>query len=299
MPAVSRKDYYTILQVSPEADPGELKKAYRRLAVLWHPDRNPGSQMAEERFKAVAEAYAVLSDPLKRKRYDEVGHETFAGEFQEKDIFRGFELSDLFKEFGLPDSGDTLERLLDLDPAEERDAGRAQDFFGGFGQGKGERRSGLRKKAADMRTRLFVSLKEAVYGARRLTAFNTPAGAVKATVDIPPGTEDGAIIPLKGKVPGGKNEEGGDLILTVKILPDKNFSRQGSDILTKLSLSARDLKEGANPVLGTLDGKTIRISVPPGTLPGARLKVAGRGVPRGASRGSLIVRVTLKDPPSA
>ncbi|MDR2404767.1 MAG: DnaJ domain-containing protein, partial [Deltaproteobacteria bacterium] len=102
MAAITRKDYYSILQVPPESDAVELKKAYHRLAVLWHPDRNPGSQMAEERFKSIAEAYAVLSDPKKRKRYDEVGHEIFAGEFTEKDIFQGFEINDLFKEFGLP-----------------------------------------------------------------------------------------------------------------------------------------------------------------------------------------------------
>jgi curved DNA-binding protein len=296
MAAITRKDYYSTLQVPPEASPLDLKKAYHRLAVLWHPDRNPGSQMAEERFKAVAEAYAVLSDPKKRKRYDEVGHEIFSGEFTEKDIFQGFQVSDLFKEFGLPTNEDTLDRLLDLDKEEGGGAGRAQDFFGGFGQGKGERRPFGRKKAGDLSMPLYVSLREAVYGGERMAAFNTLKGVVKARVSIPPGTESESVILLRSLVPGARGEEKGDLSVTVKVLPNQDFQRRGQDLLTRLPLSPQELKDGASPVISTLDGKSLRISVAPGTSPGSRLKVAGHGVPsaKGAA-GSLIVSVELKD----
>jgi curved DNA-binding protein len=295
MAAISRKDYYSLLQVQPEADFTELKKAYHRLAVLWHPDRNPGSQMAEDRFKAIAEAYAVLSDPKKRKRYDEVGHEIFSGEFTEKDIFQGFEINDLFKEFGLPTNDDTLERLLDLDKVDDRDTGRVQDFFGGFGQGKGERRSFGKKKAGDLKMQIFISLKVAIYGGEHLAAFNTVNGAMKTKVKIPKGTEDGTQITVPNKVPGAKNEESGDLVITIKILPNPNFARRGANIYTKLSLSAKELKNGAHPIVNTLDGKDIRINVAPGTKPGTKLKVTGLGVPQRTGKGNLIISLCLKD----
>jgi DnaJ-class molecular chaperone len=277
--------------VSPDADLETLKKAYRLLAVRWHPDRNPGSQMAEDRFKSVAEAYAVLSDPKKRSRYDELGHEGFGGEFGPKDIFEGFDPSDLFKEFGLPDDRETLSKLLDLSGGDEHDPARLLDFFSGFGQKQGpRRRPPLAGK--DLSLPLAVSLREAVFGAFKAAAFNSARGVVKAMVRIPPGTRDGDVVTVPGSVPSPKGPPG-DLKVLVNVTPDTDFTVRGQDILTTIRLSGAELASGCAPTVPTLDGKTLRLAVPAGTLPGARLKAAGHGVPGRAGKGSLIVTIQL------
>jgi DnaJ-class molecular chaperone len=275
--------------VGPDADQETLKKAYRLLAVRWHPDRNPGSQMAEERFKAVAEAYAVLSDPKKRRRYDELGHEGFGGEFGTKDIFEGFDPSDLFKEFGLADDGETLDRLLDLDGGDTADPARLTDFFSGFGQ-----KPGARKRPAvggrDLSMPLSLSLREAVFGTLKPAAFNTAGGVVKVNVRVPPGTRSGDVLTVPGKVPAPRGVPG-DLKVSVSVVPEPGFRLMGRDILTVLKLGRGDLARGCSPQVATLDGKTLRITVPPGTAPGARLKAAGHGAPSKTGRGALIVTI--------
>jgi DnaJ-class molecular chaperone len=266
-----------------------LKKAYRLLAVRWHPDRNPGSQMAEERFKAIAEAYAVLSDPKKRRRYDELGHEGFGGEFGDKDIFEGFDPSDLFREFGLADDRETLDRLLDLTGGDSHDPARLTDFFSGFGQKPGARRRPT-VAGRDLALTLSATLREAVFGTFKPAAFNTSRGVVKAMVRIPQGTRDGDVLTVPGKVPapGGT---AGDLKVMVSIVPEPGFSVRGNDILTVLRLRRSELASGCRPTVSTLDGKSLKLSVPPGTAPGARLKASGHGVPSKTGRGALIVTI--------
>jgi DnaJ-class molecular chaperone len=275
--------------VSPDADQESLKKAYRLLAIRWHPDRNPGSQMAEERFKSVAEAYAVLSDPKKRRRYDELGHDGFGGEFGEKDLFEGFDPSDLFKEFGLADDRETLDRLLDLEGGDPHDPARLTDFFAGFGQ-----KPGARPRPAvggrDLSMPLSLSLREAVFGTLKPCAFNTARGVTKLSVRVPPGTRTGDVITVPGKVPAPKGPAG-DLKVKVSVTPEPGFRLAGRDILTVLRLRRSELASGCRPSVATLDGKTLRLTVPPGTAPGVRLKAAGHGAPSGTGRGALIVTI--------
>lgn len=278
--------------MSPDADRETLKKAYRLLAVRWHPDRNPGSRVAEERFKAVAEAYAVLSDPKKRSRYDELGPEGFGGEYGTKDIFEGFAPSDLFKEFGLPDERETLDRLLDLSGGDDGDPARLTDFFSGFGQKRDPRRRPP-IQGRDLSLPLSVSLRDAVFGAFRPAAFNSARGVVKAMVRVPAGTKSGDVLTVSGQVPAARGAAG-DLKVLVSVTPDPDFTLSGSDILTVMRLGRDELASGCRPAVRTLEGKTLRLTVPPGTAPGTRLKAAGHGAPGKAGRGALII--TLESP---
>jgi DnaJ-class molecular chaperone len=247
--------------------------------------------VAEERFKAVAEAYAVLSDPKKRMRYDELGPEGFGGEFGPKDIFEGFDPTYLFKEFGLPDDRETLARLLDLTGGDEHDPARLTDFFSGFGQKQGPKKRPP-VTGPDVSFPLSVSLREAVFGAFKPAAFNSPAGVVKTTVRIPPGTKNGDTVTVPGRAPSPKGTPG-DLKILVTVNPDPDFTLKGADILTVIRLTRAELASGARPSVRTLDGKTLKLAVPPGTAPGARLKAAGHGCPGKTGRGALIVAIEL------
>lgn len=288
MPA--SKDYYRLLQVSPDASPAALKKAYRQLAVLWHPDRNPDSSVAEERFKAIAEAYAVLSDPAKRKRYDQLGPEAFFGEFSASDIFQGFDLSDLFKEFGLPSVKDSLFAIVDDEgQALAAKSGRYQDFFSEFGQKPASRTR--MEKTPTLGVQLAVSLKEAVFGAIKTCAFNAGQEVARVAVTVPPGSQNGQVLTIQKKV-HGQGRDPGDLMVTLNVLPDPAFKRLGADLLTNLPLTRLELASGCRPMVPTLDGASLRLTIPPGTPLGKRLKAAGHGVPKpDGKRGDLLISV--------
>jgi DnaJ-class molecular chaperone len=281
-------DYYQILGVSSTASALELKKAYRQLAIAWHPDRNPGSPLAEERFKAISEAYAVLSDPLKRKRFDQLGPEKFSSEFSSKDIFHGFEVADLFKEFGLPKAEEELKRILGQKPRPARDPSVWQDFFSGFGQ-----KPGPRIRSAPLAVDLAITLKEAVFGAEKTLAVKTPAGSVETLVTIPQGASHGQKLTLKGQgppmVPGQKPR---DLAVTLSVRPEKDFTRRGLDILTNLTLPQKDLDQGRRALVKTLDGKSLMVTIQPGSKPNSLLRIPGHGTPN--STGALLIRLKPK-----
>jgi DnaJ-class molecular chaperone len=185
---MAQVDYYTILGVGREAGPEELKQAYRRLAIHWHPDRNH-ARGAEERFKAIAEAYAVLSNPAKRRQYDLLGLTGFKSEYSQKEIFQGFEPGDFFEFFGLPGGRDTLARIFDETPPPSAPSGPEVaapplgEFFEGFGQKNATRDT----RSPDILIPLAVSFQEAALGAEKFVAYNTDTGPVKIPVTIPAG----------------------------------------------------------------------------------------------------------------
>ncbi|MDR3204873.1 MAG: DnaJ domain-containing protein [Deltaproteobacteria bacterium] len=282
-------DYYRLLQVEPEADEITLKKAYRRLAVIWHPDRNPGSSVAEERFKAIAEAYAVLSDPKKRKRYDNLGPEAFSEEFSTADIFQGFDLSDLFQEFGLAPIKETLFKTLELEPSGAESTRPYQDFFAKFGQ-KSEPKKKRSAPSSALEIVLAVSLKEAVFGAIKTVAFNQSTEVIKVAITVPPGAKEGQKIKVPRRGPGSEN-----LTVCLNVRPEPNFRILGQDLMTTVLISKSELKRGCRPIITTLDGQSLKLTVPPATAPGARLKAAGHGVPGlDGRRGNLIVTILEK-----
>ncbi len=296
---MAQADYYAALGVGREAGPEELKQAYRRLAIQWHPDRNPGSRLAEERFKGIAEAYAVLSHPAKRRQYDLLGPAGFKSEYSREDIFQGFEPGDFFKLFGLTEARDTLARIFDESrppaspPIPEEAAPRLSDFFAGFGQKTSPRDT----RSPDLLIPLVVSFQEAALGGTKFVAYNTAAGAVKVPVAVPAGALTGQRLTVKGRGPARAGGQPGDLIVTLTVTPHPDFIRRGFDLLTALVLSAADLAAGCKPLVDTLGGPSLRLKVPPGTRPGATFKIPGYGLPRPeGGRGDLLVQIKTEFP---
>jgi curved DNA-binding protein len=285
-------DYYIILGVGRQASVEEIKKAYRRLAVHWHPDRNPGSRVAEERFKIIAEAYAVLSNAAKRRQYDTLGPAKFKTEYSREDIFQGFEPNDFFKLFGQDETAASLGRIFrENRPAapEQLNQEHLNYFFAEFGlkTGPGESRP------PDIIVTLQLAFREAALGAEKLVAYNTPAGVTKVAVNVPAGSEQGQKIVLRGRGQTGPPGQGsGNLIINLAVSPDPDYSRQGWDLLTCLNLKTDDLAKGCRPLVQSLTGAPLRLTVPPGAKPGAVFKIPTHGLAKpDGTKGDLLVKI--------
>jgi molecular chaperone DnaJ len=331
--AMSGRDYYAILGVTREADREEVKRAYRKLAIQHHPDRNPGNPEAEERFKEVAEAYDVLSDQDKRQVYDRYGEAGLKG--------RGYEASaeDVFAHF--------------------------MDLFGGsfdelFGGGRG-RRSGA--KGRDQQVQVSLTLREAAQGVDReiriqkddacptcggtgaaagagpercpacggkgrvahvqglftITTtcphcrgagqvIRTPCGTCRGSgrqpvektykVRIPPGVETGSTIRVAGAGGAGVGGGGaGDLFVILNVQEDPTLHREGDDLVYDAAIAVPDAVLGARLKVPGLQGD-VKVDIPPGCQPGDVVRVSGEGMPRlgGRGRGDLWIRVEVTIP---
>lgn len=282
------RDYYQVLGVSKDATPEDIKKAYRRLAMQYHPDRNPGDKAAEERFKAINEAYAVLSDPEKRQQYDRFGAEGFHQRFTEDDIFRGFDFESILRDIGLDFGGGVFETLFG---GATRGRARARASWGGpFG----DTSAGFRPaKGQDETMDLPISFYESVLGGERVISVPTTSGGYEQlSVKIPPGIATGQKLRVKGKgrlaATGGRR---GDLYLVVKVEPDPRFTRDGDDLRCEVRVPLSTLILGGTVEVPTLLG-TRKVKVRPGTQAGTQLRLKGEGVlgPHG-QRGSLLARL--------
>lgn len=284
-------DYYTLLGVGRQASVEEIKKAYRRLAIHWHPDRNPGSRTAEERFKIIAEAYAVLSNAAKRRQYDNLGPAKFKTEYSREDIFRGFEPKDFYDLFGKEDTAARLGALFGENRAapERANNEHLNEFFSDFGQ-KIERGE---SRPPDIVVTLQILFREAVLGAEKIVAYNTPAGVSKVTVSIPAGSEQGQKIVLQGLGLAGPPGQGpGNLIISLAVSPDPDYSRQGWDLVTRLALKTEDLARGCRPLIQSLTGAPLRLTVPPGSPAGAVFKIPAHGLAKpDGTKGDLLVKI--------
>jgi len=301
---MAARDYYKVLGVGRQAGQEEIKKAYRRLAVKHHPDRNPNDKTAEEKFKGINEAYAVLSDPEKRKQYDLYGHSDFSRQYTREDIFRNFDVGDMFKDFGFG-TEDLFAHLFggrrrSYSRPYGRTGGRDRgfpEFFGNFGQD----RPRTPTKGADLGFELHISLNEAVFGSERLIAFNTAEGVSKITVKVPPGVETGKKLRLSGQgQPGPGGGPPGDLLIQVVVEPHPTFHREGNDLVTEVEVKPSDLLLGTKVKIETLEGKVLNLNIPSGTPSHTRLRLKGQGAPRlkGRERGDLLVRVVMQTPKS-
>ncbi|KUG24904.1 dnaj-class molecular chaperone cbpa [hydrocarbon metagenome] len=288
------KDYYKILGVDKNASQEEIKKAYRKLALKYHPDRNPDNKEAESKFKEVTEANEVLSDPEKRKKYDALGSNWKQYERA------GFNQGSPFSGFGRQ-SGRSYQFNGDFEDL-FNNLGGFSDFFnsffgGGFEDSIGRRTNTRRtssQKGADTTAELNISLYDAFHGSEKYIFVN----GHKIKIKIPKGSYDGKKLRLKGQGQSGfSGVQRGDLIITLKVSDDSTFEREGNDLYINLDVDLLTAILGGEKTITTIDGKTINIKIKEGTDSNKILRVKGHGMPtHTGDRGDLLVRIFVKVP---
>lgn len=310
---VEFKDYYAILGVPQSASDTEIKKAFRKLAREYHPDVAKDKKVAEEKFKELNEAYEVLSDPAKRKKYDTLGANwNRAGGFEpppgwQQDRgarwsspdgsqhyefhFGGTGFSDFFEQFFGGGRGGGFEDILN------QAGGRGTGGHSGFGG-----RAAYARRGQDIEGDLLVTLEEALKGSVRsisLQRVNPHSGQTEThtfKVRIPRGVQEGQTIRVPGK--GGEGSNGGlagDLFLHVRLAAHPHFRPRGADLYHDLELAPWEAILGCSVEVPTLDGK-VTLRIPPGTNNGQQLRVRGRGLPKSDGCGDLYVTVTIELP---
>ncbi len=308
------KDFYAILGVPKDADDATIKKTYRKLARKLHPDQNANDPKAEERFKEIGEAYAVLSDPEQRQQYDQIramtgggarftsgGGPGGAGGFE--DIFSGMFGNGGNVRFttrggapggagaGGPDLQDLLGGLFGGGGGYAGQYGGGDPYgdpYGGFGATRGPR------KGADVQAATTLDFRQAVEGD---TVTLATADGERITARIPAGVKDGQKIRLRGKGrQGDPGAQAGDLILTVTVAPHPVFGRDGDNLTIDLPVTFAEATLGATVAVPTLSGESVRVKVAPGTPSGRVLRIRGRGVKTSKGQGDLLAKVNVVVP---
>jgi len=290
-------DYYEVLGVKKDSSTQDIKKAYRKLAMKYHPDRNKGDKEAEEKFKKVSEAYAVLSDPEKRKQYDTFGASGFQQRYSQEDIFRGFDLGDILKEFGLGGMGGSF-----------RTSGGGgspfETFFfhsGGPGAGRESFRTATQQpvKGSDLTYELSVSLNEILSGAQKTISLRRGNETQNVSVKIPKGIKAGQKLRLAGKgSPSPYGGPAGDLYLIIKEESHPVFTRDGNDLLIEHKVPFSKACLGSEISVKSLEGKELKVKVPAGIQTQSKLRLKGHGLPSGKTggRGDIFVRINVDVP---
>ena len=331
---MSKKDYYETLNISKSASESEIKKAYRKLAIKYHPDKNPGNKEAEQSFKEAAEAYEILSNSQKKQQYDQFGHAAFSGGQGFGGGGGGMSMDDIFDHFG--------------------DVFGSSFGGGGFGRGGGRRA----RKGSNLRVKLKLSLEDIVNGVQKkikvqklvaasgveftscsscrgsgqvTRVTNTILGAMQTAstcpnckgsgqmiskrpdgvdssglekketiieIEIPPGVEEGMQLSMQGKgneAPGGG--VAGDLIIAIEEIEHEHLVRNGTDLLYQLGITFSDAVIGTSIEIPMVSGKA-KIKIPPGTQSGKNLRLRSKGIPdvNGYGRGDMIVNIQVFTP---
>ena len=286
---MATRDYYEILGVNKSASDEEIKRAYRKLAMKYHPDKNPNKKDAEERFKEINEAYAVLSDKEKRKQYETFGKEGFHQRFTQEDIFRGFDFDDILS--GL--FGGRGRR-------EFRYGGRGGSDFGDLftGQGTYQDMSRRPQKGEDILYELSISLEEAVLGGEKRISYRKNGKVEEVSVRIPKGIETGKKLRLSGKgMEGRKGGPSGDLYLQISVREHPIFIREGDDLIVEKEVNFSEAALGTMIEVPTLEG-TKKVKIPPGTQSHTKMRLKGLGIPhfQKEGRGDEYVKVIVRVP---
>jgi len=262
---VTDKDYYEILGVAKSASAADLKKAYRRLALKWHPDRNKSSE-AEKRFKEINEAYEILSDSKKRQAYDQFGHAAFSGGMPSasRGAYASYgNLGDILRQAGVSWGGFS-------DPFDI-----FESFFGG--------QSPFAQRDQLPTYRIAIRQREAVLGCEKEVSIN----GRKKKIKIPAGVDSGS----RMKFP--------NFYLLIDVLADPDFARQGDDLIIEKEISFAEATLGSVAKILTIEGKEVKLKIRSGTQPGTMVRLRGYGVPRlqrGRGKGDLYVRFRVKIP---
>jgi curved DNA-binding protein len=300
----TKRDYYAVLGLKKGASDAEIKKAYRKLAMEHHPDRNQGNKTAEEKFKEVSEAYAVLSDKKKRQEYDAVGYSGFHRRYSQEDIFKGFDIGDLFKDYGYG-TDDVFSTLFGGGRGTSRRV-NFKDFFNAYSQaGQGDfQRTGrtyqpTAQKGADLVYDLAITLEEVASGTSKQVAFRKEDGTLsKVNVKIPPGISTGKKLRIPGRgqqgVAGGPS---GDLYIKISVKDHPVYKREGSDLLLDKKLSFTQAALGSTVEVTTFDG-VRKVRVPAGTQSHSKIRLKGYGLPHfnKKGKGNLYVRIIVSVP---
>jgi curved DNA-binding protein len=293
---MAEKDYYGILGVSKTASEDEIKKAYRKLALKYHPDRNPGNKEAEEQFKQINEAYAVLSDKEKRKEYDTYGMSGFQQRYSQEDIYRGFNIGDLFKDLGFG-TGDIFSMIFG------KQQGGAEP---GRGPGRGNRgvydfgdyvtRDRTTQGELDLQYEIEIPFMDAMRGGEKVLTFTSQRGNEEIKVKIPKGINNGQKLRLQGK--GSRDPytgRSGNLYVTVKVAEHPVFRREGHDLYVTKEVKVTDALLGGAIEVPTIDGpKEIKI---PTVKAHSKVRLKGLGVPdMKQGRGDQYVEIVIDLP---
>uniref|UniRef100_A0A7V6CED1 J domain-containing protein n=1 Tax=Thermodesulfobacterium geofontis TaxID=1295609 RepID=A0A7V6CED1_9BACT len=283
------KDYYEILGVPRNATQEEIKKAYRRLAMKYHPDRNRGNKEAEEKFKEINEAYAVLSDPEKRRLYDMYGSAEFERRYTTEDIFKGFDFENVFRDLGI-DLGGFFKRNRRGGKTFIFDLG---DLFSNlFGTYFGEEEfSPFGEVYETIQLDLPLTIEDILKRGEKEVILPGTFETIK--IKIPKGVKDGQILRIKRKE-GRKTKE---YLFKVRIVPDSGYKVEDGNIIIEKEIPFTSFLLGDEIEVKTPDGKKVKAKVPPLIKPGAKLRLKGLGLPlEGGSQGDLYVVLQPKIP---
>lgn len=294
------RDYYEILGVDKKASQDEIKKSYRKLAKKYHPDMHPGDKSAEDKFKEVNEAYEVLGDAEKRKKYDQFGREgqfSNGADFDPSKYGFGNNVRYEYSQGGSGGFSDFFNMFFGgSDPFGAFDA---DNIFGGRGRKAGAYRYAANRqmKGEDSEAIFEITPSEGFHGVEKTIALKTAAGDKTISLKIPAGIKPGERIKLSGQgghgINGGPN---GDLYLKVEFRRDAGFDMDGLNLEAKIDLYPWEAALGSEVTYYTLDGR-ISVKVPAGIQTGNRIRVAGKGYKdKSGSRGDLYLKVRIVNP---
>lgn len=294
--------YYETLGVPRNASGDDIKKAFRKLALQYHPDRNPGNKASEEKFKEISEAYAVLSDAEKKKQYDQYGDAQFQqGGFRE-DVFRGTDFSSIFEEMGF--GGIDFDSIFGGGSGGAGGRGsrkRRGAAGGGPGGGFGSFRQGMDMRddsAFDVEHQLDVGFMDVYNGAERQVNLSLSSGErINARIKIPPGIEDGRKLRLRGQGATRPDGNRGDLYLKIHITDHPQFHRNGSDVEVDVQVPLSALALGGSAEIPTPEG-VKKTKIKAGMQSGVKVRLRGLGFPTGqpGERGDLYAKLSVKVP---
>lgn len=298
-------DYYKILGVEKNATADDIKKAYRRLALKYHPDRNPSDKKgAEEKFKKISEAYAVLSDPEKRKQYDSFGSDAFRQKFTQEDIFRGFDLNEILRDLGFGGLGGEFTWFGGGGPRKRtfRQQAEGPDIFGDLFRDQQQSyayREAPPQKGQDLEYNMPISLEESAFGTEKKITIKKGQKFEEIKVKIPAGISSGKKLRVAGKgQPDPYGGPPGDLLLNIQVQPHHVFLREGDDLTIERSIPYSKAVLGTTIDVPTLEGAVKRIKVPPGTQSNTKIRMKGYGVKhmKGEGKGDLYVKILVDVP---